>query len=209
MSRRGTIPDPRARGFLRAWVSRALAWSATTKRLLDSKGFGEAQLAIVSLYLCLKDAHLLLAGKKPRLPGDEVAATDAPYDAAALLALRDRVGKFRHEIVHFSDKEQEGREVRGSWTREASYFALTSSVGQHGTLEWDTITRAEVEDILISLDPWLRRHWERLVREDPVDQDALRRKIDTTMVALGGNTEEATKEGRRNDTLGLQGCGTR
>lgn len=169
-----------------------MLWSATTKKLLGANGFGEAQLAVVSLYLCLKEAHLLVAGKPPRVPGDTVALRDSLYDADELLALRDRVRNFRDEILHLSDKEQEGRDVRISWTRDPPYFAVRSSIGQRGELEWDTITRADVEELLADLDPWLHRHWERLVHEDdaPETAEALAAKIDATMRALGGHLAE-------------------
>jgi hypothetical protein len=180
--------DPRARGFLRAWVSGAMLWSSTTKNLLAANGFGEAQLAMVSLYLCLKEAHLLVAGKPPRVPGDEVALADPTYDANGLMALRDRAKHFRDEILHLSDKSQAGRAVHVSWTADPPHFVIKSSIGQRGKLAWDSISRAEVEDLLATLDPWLHRHWERLVHEDDdeVHAAALGAKIDATMEALGG-----------------------
>jgi hypothetical protein len=172
-----------------------MLWSATTKKLLASNGFGEAQLAMVSLHLCLKEAHLLVAGKPPRVPGDDVALADSKFDADELLALRNRVRNFRGEILHLSDKSQEGRAVHVSWTAETPHFAIKSSIGQRGKLDWDTITRAEVEGLLSDLDPWLQRHWERLVYEDDeVSSAALGAKIDATMRALGGaETEHETR----------------
>lgn len=98
-------------------------------------------MAIVALYLCLKHAHLLVSGKPPRIPGDEKALADAaPCDADELMALRDRVGGFRDEILHLTDKEQVGRGVGVSWTTAPPYFEVETSVGQRGKLEWDSMT---------------------------------------------------------------------
>ena len=144
-----------------------MLWSATTKKLLASNGFG-----------------------------DDVALADSKFDADELLALRNRVRNFRGEILHLSDKSQEGRAVHVSWTAETPHFAIKSSIGQRGKLDWDTITRAEVEGLLSDLDPWLQRHWERLVYEDDdeVSSAALGAKIDATMRALGGaETEHETR----------------
>lgn len=141
---------------------------------------------MVSLYMCLKEAHLLVAGKPPRVPGDEIAAADGPYDADALIVLRDRVKNFRNEILHLSDKSEEGREVHVSWTADPPHFAIRSTIGERGKLESDTITRTEIEAILADFDPWLRRHWDRLVHEEPADPDVLAAMIETTMRKLGG-----------------------
>jgi hypothetical protein len=189
MSKDSTL-HPRARGFLKAWSSGALLWSVTTKRLLDSNGFGEAQLAMIALYLCLKEAHLLVHGKPPRIPGDHHALADgAPFSEAELRHLCDRAKGFRDEIMHLSDKEQDGRAVTVSWTADPPYFAVRSSVGERGRLAWDSITKAEILDLLAKLDPWLHRQWERLVHEDddPTKAEPLTAKIDRTMRALGGS----------------------
>lgn len=184
------VVDHRARGFLRAWRSGALLWSGTAKRLLDG-GFGEAQLAMVALHLCVKQAHMLVSGKPPRIPGDEEALADAaPFDADGLKKLRDRAEGFRDEILHLSDKMQEGREVNVSWTRDPPYFAVRSSIErQRGKLEWDTITKAEILDLLAKLEPWLHRQWERLLHEDDdhADAEALAARINAAMRALGGS----------------------
>jgi hypothetical protein len=182
--------DPRARGFLKAWSSGALLWSATAKRLLEG-GFGEAQLAMVALHLCVKQAHLLVSGKPPRIPGDQEALADAaPFDASELKELRDTVEAFRDEILHLSDKMQDGRAVNVSWTTDPPYFEVRSSIErERGKLEWDRITKAEILDLLEKLHPWLHRQWERLEHEDddPAEAEALAAKIDKTMRALGGS----------------------
>src|SRR5688572_28707848 len=99
---------PKAKGFLAAWSSNALLWSGTTRKLLEGS-FGEAQLAMVALFLCLKHAHLLVHGKPPRIPGDDRALADAPpFDEEELLILRGRAKNFRDEILHLSDKQQVG-----------------------------------------------------------------------------------------------------
>jgi hypothetical protein len=167
-----------------------MLWSATARRLLAANRFGEAQMAMVALYLCLKHAHLLVSGKPPRILGDEKALADAaPYDADELRALRDRIGGFRDEILHLTDKEQVGRAVTVAWTTGPPYFAVRSSIGQRGQLEWDDMTRAEMIEILDTLDPWLHRQWERQIDDerDPEKAQALAEKVDRTMRALGGS----------------------
>lgn len=185
MARSQPPPDPRARGFLRAWVSGALLWSTTTKRLLESNGFGEAQLAIVALYLCVHEAVLLINGKR-RIDGDKEARADCPIEPNDLEDLRDRLERFRNEVLHLSDKTQEGRAVHTRWTADPPHFVFESSVGDRGELEWDSISRADIEGWLTTLDPWLHRHWGRLVHEefDEVTAATLRAKIDETMTAL-------------------------
>jgi hypothetical protein len=132
-----------------------------------------------------------LSGKPPHIPGDQKALADgAPFDVAELKALRDRVGGFRDEILHLTDKEQVGRAVNVAWTTDPPYFAVRSSIErQRGELEWDSITRTEMVDVLDALDPWLHRQWERHIEEerDPTKAKALAAKIDRTMRALGGS----------------------
>jgi hypothetical protein len=58
---------------------------------------------------------------------------------------------------------------------------------------FDEITREEIENLLDTLDPWLQRHWERLVHEDdtPESQAALAARIASTMRAAGATTGSA------------------
>ena len=185
MARPKRDPDPRARGFLRAWVSGAMLWSSTTKRLLKANEPGEAMLAMVSLYLCLNEACLLVEGRR-RVPYDDVARSDCPIDPSELERLRDRAEGFRDEVLHLSDKTQEGRAVHTAWTADPPFFVFKSCVGDRGKLELDSISRPEVEELLRKLDPWLHRHWERLVHEDDDIESAasLRAKMEGVMGAL-------------------------
>ena len=177
-----TGPDPRARGFLGAWVSRALLWSATTRTLLGADGLGEKYLAFVAFYLCLKDACLLVDGSPSGdIPRDPVARADCPMDLDELRKLRDRAAWLRHEILHLSDKRDDGRALEMTWTIERPYPVFRSSVGRD-TLAFDEMSKPDVGAILDKLDPWLRRHWDRLVHEDDD--------------AEGGDERETTSEER-------------
>jgi hypothetical protein len=161
-----------------------LLWSGTTKRLLGSNGLGEKYLAMVALYLCLKEACLLVEGKRVQarfvVPRDELALADCPFDLAELQGMRDRAEKFRDEVLHLSDKTQDGRALHTSWTIEKPQWTFKSSVGSGRKLEWDSISQEEIEQILKTLNPWLRGHWERLTQEEtgidasilPVELDA-------------------------------------
>jgi hypothetical protein len=158
--------DPRSRGFLRAWVSGAMVWSAATRSLLAADGLGERYLAFVAFYLCLKESSLLVDGEgSGTVPGDPIARADCPIDPRALRKLRDRLRGFRDEILHLSDKSEEGRSLTTSWTTDRPFLVFRSSVGR-SALAFDEISRPEVEGFLEQLDPWLRRHWERLIQED-------------------------------------------
>jgi hypothetical protein len=79
-----------------------------------------------------------------------------------------------------------------SWSTERPYPVFRSSVGQY-TLAYDEMSKPEVERILDELDPWLRRHWERLVHEDDdaETQAALGAKINAVMGALAERSDEA------------------
>jgi hypothetical protein len=147
-----------------------LLWSATTKKLLSANGLGERYLAMVALYICLKHACLLVEGKRVQarflVSGDELALADCPFSLAELQGMRDRAERFRDEILHLSDKIQIGRELSTSWTSEQPYMTFKSSVGSGRKLEWDSISQPEIEQALATLNPWLRRHWERLTQEE-------------------------------------------
>ena len=182
----GTRPpiDPRAHGFLAGWVSNAQLWSATTKRLLNTNEPGETALAMVALHLCLKYTCLLIEGRAG-LPADVQARATCPIQPRRLRRWRDRLQGFRDEVLHISDESEEGRGLKWHWTASPPHFAFESSIGRR-TFRHDKISRAEIEELLKLLDPWLRDHWERLVLEEDVDQAALGAKIDATMGALGG-----------------------
>ena len=191
MARPRPDPHPRARGFLGAWVSGAMMWSSTTKRLLKAGEPGEAILAMVALYLCIKETCLLIEGR-PDVPLDDEARADCPVDPRELRKLRDRLQGFRDEILHFADKADEGRELRTKWSADPPHFTYESSVGRD-QVGWDSISRPEIEELLAKLDPWLHRHWERLVHEDDgVDAAALNAKMDAfvaTLVRFESNRE--------------------
>lgn len=189
MTRPRPDPAPRARGFLRAWVSGARLWSATTKSLLDKKGLGGSYMAMVALYLCVKEACLLNDGNEHGdVPGDDVARADCPIAPRELRKVRDRLQGFRDEVLHLSDKSEEGRALHTSYTADPPYFVFRSSVGRK-TMDFDEISKPEIEGLLATLDPWLDRHWERLVHEEdtPEKTAALAAKIDATMRALDGS----------------------
>ncbi len=139
-----------------------MLWSYTTKGLLKANEPGEAMLAMVSLHLCVKEACLLVEGKG-RVLGDEKARADCPVDVSAW---EKRMRGFRHEVLHLSDKTEDGRAVHTTWTADPPYFVFRSSVGDRGELKWDSISRPEIEELLANLDPWVHKHWDRLVHED-------------------------------------------
>jgi hypothetical protein len=159
---------------------------------MSSDGVGERYLAIVALYLCVKEASLLIDGNEyGDVPGDPVARADCPMEPRDLRKLRDRLGRFRHEILHLSDKSEEGRSLNMTWTVERPYWTFRSSVGRE-TLGYDEISQVEINNLLDSMDLWLRPHWERLVHEDdsPEKAAALAVKIDSVMGALSAGEPE-------------------
>jgi hypothetical protein len=169
-----------------------MLWSATARRLLDSKRFGEDLLAIVALYLCVHDVLLLVSGKR-RIPADDESLADCPIATDELQRLDARLEAFRNEIVHLSDKTQDGGELRTRYTHDPPYFVFESSVGDRGKLEFDSISRPEIEGLLNTIDPWLRDHWERITHAG-FDEDAavaLGEKIDRTMRALADDADQA------------------
>jgi len=169
-----------------------MLWSATAKRLLG-KGFGEDLLAIVSLYLCVHEACLLVTGKR-RIAPDQVALADCPIPLPDLHAMDRRLEALRNEVMHLADMTQKGRGFGTHHTHEPPYFVFESSVGDRGQLGHDSISRLEIEELLETLDPWIRRHWERIVHTDFSEDaaTALREKIETTMLGLS-RAEEGTE----------------
>lgn len=187
-------PHPKARGALGAWVSGAMMWSATTKRLLESPQPGEQMLAMVAFYLCLKETCLLIEGK-PDVPHDAEARDSCPVPPRQLRRLRDRLQGFRDEVMHLSDKSlDDHRVIQTKWSADEPHFTYESSVGRDH-VGWDKMTRDEVQDVLGRLDPWLHDCWERITSErDPVADDALRAKIDAVMSALAEELREDAQE---------------
>lgn len=167
-----------------------MMWSATAKRLLQSTGPGEQMLAMVALYLCLKETCLLIEGK-PDVPHDAEARDSCPVPPRQLRKLRDRLQGFRHEVMHLADKSLDNhREIRTKWSADEPHFTYESSVGRDH-IAWDAMTRSEVETLLGELDPWLHDCWERLVSaRDPAVDDALRVKIGAVMSALADELKE-------------------
>jgi len=163
--------------------------------MLGADGLGEKYLAYVAFYLCLKDACLLVDGNKfGDLPGDPIARADCPMAPKNLRKLRDRVAGFRHEVLHLSDKKEDGRSLNMTWTIERPYPVFRSSVGKD-TLAYDEMSKLEVEGILDKLDPWLRRHWDRLVHEDDDAemQAALGDKINSATVRARGLSQQGQR----------------
>jgi hypothetical protein len=166
------MPQPtdsdRAKGFQGAWVSNARIWSVTTKRLVNSVDAGEARLAVVALCLCLNNAWLLVQGKRGISPDGE-ARSDCPLALDELKRQRDRLERFRDEVLHLSDMTETGHGIVASWTRQTPYFVHTSSVNsdrrRRGTFTEDSISRTEIEGLQEQLDPWLARHHRRWISE--------------------------------------------
>lgn len=154
--------DPREHGFRRAWVSNALLWSRAARGLLHADQFAEAQLSFVALYLSLKYTALLLEGTAA-MPGDKLARADCPLNARNLRKFRNRVEKFRDEILHLSDKFEEGREVSVHFTAHPMELTLVSTVGRR-SMTTDSMTRSEIEATLDRLEPWLSGHFDRLTK---------------------------------------------
>lgn len=176
-------PDPRAEGILLGWASRAFLWSATARTLLHAHSMGEPMLGIVAAHLCLSDVCLFLDGA-PHVPADDIIRADCPVPPRAVRRLRDRLTPLRNEVLHLSEKSDDGRILETRWSAEPPEFTFRSSVGR-GRVRWASITRAEIGDVLKLLDPWLERHIDRLVRQhDPVDHAAVARKIDAALQAL-------------------------
>ncbi|HXK40110.1 MAG TPA: hypothetical protein VJ837_04730, partial [Candidatus Paceibacterota bacterium] len=87
-----------------------------------------------------------------------------------LRKLRDRLQRFRDEVLHLSDKSEEGRTLGTTYSATPPRFTFRSSVGRR-KLEFDEITRDDIENVLRILDPWLQRQWNRLVHEDPAPRE--------------------------------------
>ena len=182
-------PHPLGHGFLQAWVTNAMVWSTTTKRLINATDTGEVMLSVVALYLCLDDICLLIGADRRRadVPRDPLCRADCPIDSRNLLKLRDRLRRLRDGVLHFTDRADGGFEM--VWTADEPGFEFkgkgTAGRRSKGTEE-DSFTRPEVEALMKDLDPWLHDHWERLVLKTvPVDLVALGVKIDTVMRAAG------------------------
>lgn len=158
-------PDPRQHGFRLGWLSRAQLWSNAARRLISTTNFADVQLGFVALYLCVRCAALLIDGNDSgSIPADLTARDDCPILPKALHKLRDRLEKMRDEILHLSDRTEEGREIGMSWSTDAPDLTFRSTVGSH-VIAKDEMTRPEVEAILDKLDPWLRLHLDRLLAE--------------------------------------------
>jgi hypothetical protein len=156
-------PDPRAPGFRLSWISNALMWSSAARRLLHADQPAEAQLAFVALHLCVKLASQLVDGTA-LVPAEITARIDCPVDPRELRRIRDRLAGFRDEILHLPDKVDDGREISMSWSADPPHFTLKSTVGRY-TIGRDSMAREDAERLLDQLDPWLRRHYERLLRQ--------------------------------------------
>src|SRR5262249_11625913 len=156
-------------GIRRGWVSRAMVWSSTTKRLIKQVEPGEAMLAMVAFYLCLKDVRLLIEGI-PQVPLEPAMRKTCPVDVKDLKKLEDRLRLFRNEVLHLSTKTDDGREFRFNWSADPPHFTYASTVGNK-KFEWDSITRPEIETLLAHLDPWLHDHWERMINEERGERD--------------------------------------
>ena len=189
-----SAPDPTAR-FTLGWVSNAMLWSSTTKRLLNTNEPGESALAMVAFHLCLKYVCRLVDGRS-RAPDLVQVRANCPIEARQLRRRRDYVQRIRNEILHLADENEEGRGHTWHWSRTFPYFAFESSVGERGNVTRLRISRPEMEKLLVNLDPWLHGHWERLVEEErEANAPVLAAKIDGAMRALGGAAAEPEASG--------------
>jgi hypothetical protein len=64
-----------------------------------------------------------------------------------------------------SDETEEGRALKQHWSADPPHFVFESSVGRKAVRR-DSISRPEIDELLANLDPWLHRHWARLVQEE-------------------------------------------
>jgi hypothetical protein len=163
----------RAHGFHGAWVSNARVWSATTRRLLNAPGAGEARLVVVALHQCLFCASLVVAGHPDdvTIPPDAAALADCPIATDELHRQCERVQAMRDEVLHLSKLTRAGRGIVSSWTRTPPYFVHKTSVNSKvdrssGTFDQDEITLTDIEVLLDALDPWLQRHHHRWISEE-------------------------------------------
>jgi len=156
-------PHPNARGFLGAWVSAAMMWSSTTRRLLTVDQPGDQMLAMVAMYLCMKSACLLIDGGRD-VPLDGAARADCPVPIKQLHHMRDRLQLFRDEVLHFTDTSDSNRGISLRWSADPPHYVYESSVGRTNPVRAE-ITKSEIEGMLAKLEPWLYRHWKRLAKE--------------------------------------------
>ena len=154
--------DPREHGFRLAWTSNAIMWSYAARRLLRSGHHTDAQLGFVAFYFCVKLTSQLVNGRRsPMVPADLTARGDCPVARRRLRALADRLRGFRNGILHWSDNFEEGSAIATHWT--AGSMVLETSTGGSSA----TLTREEVEALLDRLEPWLARHYQRLLEARP------------------------------------------
>jgi hypothetical protein len=98
----------------------------------------------------------------PSVPADVATRSDCPIDPRRLRAIRDRLAGFRDEILHLWEKPDNDREIAANWSADPPHLTIKSTVGRHTTRR-DSMTREEAEALLDELDPWLRKHYDRLL----------------------------------------------
>jgi hypothetical protein len=162
--------DPRAEGFRRFRVSHAPLWSQASRRLLAEPHFTSGLLGVVAAYLCVDNCVKLVAGFGG-VHGDEIAAADCPVSIKDLRRARNRLNGMRDTILHLGDITADGSAVNVDWRRNPDPI-MTISTADTGRGRHASMTRTEIDTLLDALDPWLRRHYRRLVLDAPDDEAA-------------------------------------
>lgn len=167
VARRTGDPDPLEKGVQRFWISNALSWSVTARRLLQKPNPQDVHLGFVAAFLSLELIVRILRGARTVrgiVRADVVAAADCPMPRKDVQQLSRRLRYFRNAILHHADFENsaEGRSIITRFTRGEVALDVNEGVPD---LNVEGITASEVGSVFDQLHPWLTRHWERVLAE--------------------------------------------
>jgi hypothetical protein len=117
------------------------------------------------MYLCVKYVLLFVKGAttaRGRVDAD-LAGDPCPIPATRLQSVVSRLRALRDHVLHeFEfDRSEEGYALIIEWASDPMSVTMTS-VAPSGPGAYMTLQ--EIESLVDSLEPWLRRHWERLTR---------------------------------------------
>jgi hypothetical protein len=156
-------------GVRLAWLDMAVRWAIPARRLIESHNFLDVQLGYVALHLTVNRASMLVNGYTDRVTGmrvapDPIIVGDCPMDPRRLQNFAERTERIRDQIMHLADGLEPGRGIGLNATRGKVSISV---VGKGGRQE--RMTEREALGMLDAIEPWLRRHRDRVMARPAMD----------------------------------------
>lgn len=125
--------------------------------------YGSLQLVPVAFHMALDYVVKLIDGYGS-VPGDSIALADCPVEPKDIRRLRDRAARIRNLVLHLRERQEPGTSVNLAIQAEAlPRMKWSIDDRRRGASNIVDLTDAEILSMLDALDPWLHKHWERLV----------------------------------------------